>query len=48
MELSPTAAIQDQIMETEFCALLLVDVEVDRHGGFPCFLSQGAFFFPSI
>lgn len=36
-----------QIMEMEFCALLLVDVEVDGYGGFPSFLSQGAFS-PSI
>lgn len=31
-------------MEIEFHTLLLVDVEVDRYGGFPSFLSQGAFF----
>lgn len=47
METSPTAAIQDRIMEIEFRTLLLVDMEVDRYGGFPSFLSQGAFF-PSI
>lgn len=44
MAMSPTPAIQDQITETEFGALLLVDVEVDTYSGFPSSLSQDAFF----
>lgn len=43
--MSPTPATRDQATETEFCALLLVGVEVDTFSGFPSSLSQDDFFF---